>query len=65
MLSADELVTKLNEILPNGLSQEEADNLLESMDTDGDGNIDMVEFVNAVEQHEDEIVTIEDEQARQ
>jgi len=63
MLSADELVTKLNEILPEGLSQEEADNLLESMDTDGDGNIDMVEFVNAVEHHEDEIVTIEDEEA--
>ena len=63
MLSGEELVTKLNEILPDGLSQEEADNLLESMDTDGDGNIDMVEFVNAVEQHEDEIVTIEDEQA--
>ena len=63
MLSADELVTKLNEILPDGLSQEEADNLLESMDTDGDGNIDMVEFVNAVEHHEDEIVTIEDEEA--
>lgn len=63
MLSADELVTKLNEILPDGLSQEEADNLLESMDTDGDGNIDMVEFVNAVERHEDEIATIEDEEA--
>ena len=63
MLSADELVTKLNEILPDGLSQEEADNLLESMDTDGDGNIDMIEFVNAVEHHEDEIVTIEDEEA--
>ena len=63
MLSADELVTKLNEILPDGLSQEEADNFLESMDTDGDGSIDMVEFVNAVERHEDEIVTIEDEEA--
>ena len=63
MLSADELVTKLNEILPEGLSQVEADNLLESMDTDGDGNIDMVEFVNAIEHHEDEIVTIEDEEA--
>ena len=63
MLSADELVTKLNEILPEGLSREEADNLLESMDTDGDGNIDMVEFVNGVERHEDEIVTIEDEEA--
>ena len=63
MLSGEELVTKLNEILPDGLSQEEADNLLESMDADGDGNIDMVEFVNAVERHEDEIVTIEDEEA--
>jgi Ca2+-binding EF-hand superfamily protein/RNA polymerase subunit RPABC4/transcription elongation factor Spt4 len=63
MLSGDELLTKLNEILPDGLSQEEADNLLESMDTDGDGNIDMVEFVNAVERHENEIVTIEDEEA--
>jgi len=63
MLSADELVTKLNEILPEGLLQEEADNLMESMDTDGDGNVDMVEFVNAVERHEDEIVTIEDEEA--
>ena len=63
MLSADELVTKLNEILPGGLSQDEADNLLKSMDTDRDGNIDMVEFVNAVERHEDEIATIEDEEA--
>ena len=63
MLSGEELVTKLNEMLPDGLSQEEADNLLESMDSDGDGNIDMVEFVNAVERHEDEIVTIEDEEA--
>ena len=63
VLSADELVTKLNEILPEGLSREEADNLLESMDTDGDGNIDMVEFVHGIERHEDEIVTIEDEEA--
>ena len=63
MLSSDELVTKLNEMLPEGLSQTEADNLLESMDNDGDGNIDMVEFVNAIERHEDEIVTIEDEDA--
>ncbi|CAI8315098.1 MAG: Uncharacterised protein [Candidatus Poseidoniaceae archaeon] len=63
MLSATELVTKLNEILPNGLSQEEADNLLEAMDDDGDGNIDIVEFVSAVERHEDEIASIDDEQA--
>ena len=63
MLSAEEVLTKLNEILPDGLSQEEANNFLKSMDTDGDGNIDMIEFVNAVERHEDEIVTIEDEEA--
>lgn len=63
MLSSDELVTQLNEMLPEGLSQTEADNLLESMDNDGDGNIDMVEFVNAIERHEEEIVTIEDEDA--
>ncbi len=63
MLSIEELVSKLNEILPEGLTQEEADNLLDAMDTDGDGNIDMIEFVNAVERHEDEIATIEDEDA--
>ena len=63
MVSSEELVSKLNEILPEGLSQEEADSLLDSMDSDGDGNIDMVEFVNAIERHEDEIVTIEDEDA--
>ena len=63
LITGQELVSKLNEILPDGLSQTEADALLDSMDTDGDGNIDMVEFVTAIEQHEDEIVTIEDEEA--
>ena len=63
LITGEELVSKLNEILPDGLSQTEADALLDSMDTDGDGNIDMVEFVAAIEQHEDEIVTIEDEEA--
>ena len=63
LITGQELVSKLNEILPDGLSQTEADALLDSMDTDGDGNIDMVEFVAAIEQHEDEIVTIEDEEA--
>ena len=63
LITGQELVSKLNEILPDGLSQTEAGALLESMDTDGDGNIDMVEFVTAIEQHEDEIVTIEDEEA--
>tara|TARA_S200000501_G_scaffold257842_1_gene241628 strand:- start:1313 stop:3349 length:2037 start_codon:yes stop_codon:yes gene_type:complete len=63
LITGQELVSKLNEILPDGLSQTEADALLDSMDTDGDGNIDMVEFVTAIEQHEDQIVTIEDEEA--
>ena len=63
VLSREELISKLNAMLPDGLSEEEADDLLNAMDTDGDGNIDMVEFVSAIERHEDEIATIEDEEA--
>ena len=63
MLSRGELVLKLNELLPEGLSEEEADRLMDSLDTDGDGNIDMIEFVDGIERHEDGIVTIEDEEA--
>jgi Ca2+-binding EF-hand superfamily protein len=63
LLTAEELVSKLNQILPDGLSQTEADALLETMDADGDGNIDMVEFVNAIEKHEDSIATLDDEDA--
>ena len=62
-LTSEELVHKLNVILPHGLTESEAESLLSSMDTDGDGNIDMIEFVNAIERHEDEISTIEDEEA--
>ena len=63
LLTSSELVVKLNEILPEGLSESEADDLLASMDTDGDGNIDMVEFVDAIERHEEGISSIEDEEA--
>ena len=63
MLSREELVSKLNELLPEELSEEEADRLMDSLDTDGDGNIDMIEFVDGIERHEDGIVTIEDEEA--
>ena len=63
LLTSEELVTKLNQILPDGLSESEANALLETMDSDGDGNIDMVEFVNAIENHEDGIATLDDEDA--
>ena len=63
LLTSSELVVKLNEMLPEGLSESEADELLASMDADGDGNIDMVEFVSAIERHEDGISSIEDEEA--
>ena len=63
LLTSSELVVKLNEMLPEGLSESEADQLLASMDTDGDGNIDVVEFVDAIERHEDGISSIEDEEA--
>ena len=63
MLSREELVSKLNELLTEELSEEEADALMNSLDTDGDGNIDMIEFVDGIERHEDGIVTIEDEEA--
>ena len=64
MLTSSELVVKLNEILPEGLSDSEAEDLLASMDTDGDGNIDMVEFVDAIERHEEGISSIEDERLK-
>ncbi|MGA0330895.1 MAG: EF-hand domain-containing protein [Candidatus Poseidoniaceae archaeon] len=63
MLSKEELVSKLNELLSEGLSEDEADGLMDTLDTDGDGNIDMIEFVDGIERHEDGIVTIEDEEA--
>jgi|GEM_PF-226922 len=63
MLSKEELVTKLDELLSEGLTEEEADRLMDTLDTDGDGNIDMIEFVDGIERHEDGIVTIEDEEA--
>ena len=62
-VSHGELVDKLNEMLPEGLSESEANELLASMDTDGDGNIDVVEFVDAIERHEVGISSIEDEEA--
>ena len=63
MVSRDELISKLESMLTEGLNEREADELMSSIDADGDGNIDMVEFVTAIENHENEIATIEDEEA--
>ena len=63
MLSRVEVIEKLNDMLPEGLTEDEADVLMDSMDADGDGNIDMIEFVDAIERHEEGIVSIEDEEA--
>ena len=63
MVSRDELISKLDSMLTEGLNEREADELMSSIDADGDGNIDMVEFVTAIENHENEIATIEDEEA--
>ncbi|MGA0380727.1 MAG: EF-hand domain-containing protein, partial [Candidatus Poseidoniaceae archaeon] len=52
MLSKEELVSKLNDLLSEGLSEDEADGLMDTLDTDGDGNIDMIEFVDGIERHE-------------
>ena len=37
--------------------------MMDSMDDNSDGNIDMVEFVNSIESHEDSIASIDDEEA--
>ena len=63
MLSMEELHSKLNELLEMNLSESEISALMESMDSDKDGNIDMIEFVNAIEKHEDSIASLEDEEA--
>ena len=63
MLSMEELHSKLNELMEMNLSESEISALMESMDSDKDGNIDMIEFVNAIEKHEDSIASLEDEEA--
>mgnify|MGYP001581661936 CR=1 FL=1 len=63
MLSMEELHSKLNELLEMDLSDSEISALMDSMDSDKDGNIDMIEFVNAIEKHEDSIASLEDEEA--
>ncbi len=58
-----ELGTKLTNFLNYELSESELDALMDSMDENSDGNIDMIEFVTSIENHEDSIASIDDEEA--
>ena len=63
MITRDELGSKLKNFLDYELSEAELDTMMDSMDDNSDGNIDMVEFVNSIESHEDSIASIDDEEA--
>ena len=58
-----ELGSKLTNFLDYELSESELDALMDSMDENSDGNIDMIEFVTSIENHEDSIASIDDEEA--
>lgn len=63
MITREELGSKLSIFLEYDLSESELDSMMESMDENSDGNIDMIEFVNSIESHEDSIASLEDEEA--
>ena len=63
MITRQELGSKLSIFLEYELSESELDSMMESMDENSDGNIDMIEFVNSIESHEDSIASLEDEEA--
>ena len=63
MITRVELGSKLSKFLDYQLTDKELDAMMESMDENSDGNIDMIEFVNSVESHEDTIASLEDEEA--
>ena len=63
MITREELGSKLSIFLEYELSESELDSMMESMDENSDGNIDMIEFVNSIESHEDSIASLEDEEA--
>ena len=63
MITREELGSKLTIFLEYELSESELDSMMESMDENSDGNIDMIEFVNSIESHEDSIASLEDEEA--
>ena len=63
MITMAELGSKLGKFLDYELSDKELNAMMESMDENSDGNIDMIEFVNSIESHEDTIASLEDEEA--
>jgi Ca2+-binding EF-hand superfamily protein/RNA polymerase subunit RPABC4/transcription elongation factor Spt4 len=63
MVTREELGSKLSIFLEYELSDSELDSMMESMDENSDGNIDMIEFVTSIENHEDSIASIDDEEA--
>ena len=63
MITREELGSKLNSFLDYDLTDIELDKMMSSMDDNSDGNIDMIEFVNAIESHENSISSIDDEEA--
>ena len=63
MITRVELGSKLGHFLDYELSESELDSMMDSMDENSDGNIDMIEFVTSIENHEDSISSIDDEEA--
>lgn len=63
MITRVELGSKLSHYLDYELSESELDAMMDSMDENSDGNIDMIEFVTSIENHEDSISSIDDEEA--
>ena len=63
MITRVELGSKLSKFLDYELTDKELNAMMESMDENSDGNIDMIEFVDSIESHEDTIASLEDEEA--
>jgi Ca2+-binding EF-hand superfamily protein/RNA polymerase subunit RPABC4/transcription elongation factor Spt4 len=63
MITREELGSKISNFLDYELTDKELKAMMESMDENSDGNIDMIEFVDSIESHEDSIASLEDEEA--
>jgi len=54
-LSYEELNSAIQNELQGSLSEEEISELMEQLDEDGDGEIDLIEFIQSLEEHEEAI----------